>query len=728
MALTNCTINTQSLTKIGGQAIGSQNVNLTITPDQFHSVAASDFTVGTLPTGVSAITITDTGVPGSFANTLNVLVDLTDTYEMPNANTTLTIDVDGAAIKGERIMQDIFLLEKEEVKSSTNGTVATSAGSGITLSSQTTVGSYKERSATGSKQQGTRVLLFTKTFTASTGYYFPEEPDYRISSSIQDHIALYEVETERTYLDNGSYPMPLQIVQFKVYYNVPNYDVISGDLDTITFLAETAQLFDPGRKITNITFDPSNIAPRGGIKFINVYGNPGAAYNLNIGSSQTHIAVVPTNYTNQVIGAKGYNTHSFVFGSSLVGNQYTNITYNLVVSAATSNPATTIDYTNIPNTNPNYTLSQNAPVTLTFSRTTPSGFTSSSPTSVGVTAMPGYQTEDLGETITNFNWSFYVTKTGGGNVFVRRQPQYSETDQNASDLSNSVASSNTGYILSLDKFEALNSGTSQVSINLKGEADFGTANKTMDLALGNIINTPPIAYTQSNVNVPNNTATNIALTGTDANGDTLTYSIVSQGTKGTATVNTSTGAAVYTPSSALVSGADSFTYKVNDGLEDSIARAVGVVIASSGGGGGPTFNSVWSWNDTEDSNAVALVGSSSFQGTPAYTNASNGATSFNATFTSWAMDNTHVGVPSYIDNWGDFAINWYFKYQGTLLNEGVANIHQGNSSFNQSAQTANVNIQSVSVSVPNSHNGGNGLINGGGYTFEWRVLYDNILQ
>lgn len=727
MALTNCTINTQSLTKIGGQAIGSQNVNLTITPDQFHSVTASDFTIGTLPTGVSAITITDTGVPGSFDNTLNVLVDLTDTYEMPNADTTLTIDIDGAAIKGERIMQDIFLLEKEEVKSNTNGTVATSAGSGITLSSQTTVGDFKERDVTGSKQQGTRVLLFTKTFTASTGYYFPEEPDYRISSSIHDHIALYEVETERTYLDNGSYPMPLQIVQFKVYYNVPDYDVISGDLDTITFLAETAQLFDPGRKITNVTFDSSNISQRGGTKFINVYGNPGAAYTLAFTDAATTAVAEPTNYANQIISAKGYNSHSFVIPTSYNGSSYTNKVWNITISAATSNPATTIDYTNIPNSNPNYTITQTAAVTLTFTRTTPSGFTPSSPNSIAVTAMPGYVAEDIGETITNFNWSFYVAKQGGGNVFVRRQPQYSETDQNASDLSNSVASSNTGYILSLQKFEALNSGTSQVTINMKGDADFGTVSKTMDLALGNIINTPPLAYTQSNVNVPNNTATNIALTGTDANGDTLTYSIVSQGTKGTATVNASTGAAVYTPSSALVSGADSFTYKVNDGLEDSIARAIGVVIAS-GGSNTPTFNSVWSWNDTEDGNAAALVGSSSFQGTPAYTNASNGATSFNATFTSWAMDNTHVGVPSYIDNWGDFAINWFFKYQGTLLREGVANINQSNSTFNQSAQTANVNIQSVSVSVPNTHNGGNGLISGGGYTFEWRVVYDNISQ
>ena len=730
MALTNCTIDTQSLQKTGGQAIGSQNVNLTITPDEHYSVTASDFTKGSLPTGVDAITLTDTGTPGSFDNKINVLVDLTNTFQMPGANTTITIDIDGAARKGERILQDIYLLERVQTKSYTNATVTTVAGSGITLSSQSTVGDNKERTATGSKPQGERVLLFTTTFTAASGYYFPVEPDYSMISAIREHPDLYDVEITRTYLDDGSVNLPLQIIVFKVYYTVPTYDVIAGDSDIIAFTAETQALFSPGRKITNVTFDTTNIGQRGGNKIINVYGVPGAAYTLTIGSNQTHVAVQPTNYTNQVIPAKGYQSHNFVFGSSYVGNTYTDITYNLNIAAATSNPATTIDYTNIPNSNPNYTLQQTSAKTLILNRTGASGFTIGTPSSVATIAMPGYIPPDIGDSLSSFDWNFTVTRSSGGsakNVFVRRQPLYDETNQSLSDFSNSVASSNTGYILNLLKLEATGGGTNTVTINVKGDADFGTADKTMTLDLDKIINTPPLAYAQSNINVANNTATNISLTGSDHNSDTLSYSIVSQGSKGTTTVNASTGAAVYTPASALSTGADQFSYKVNDGYEDSEPKNIQVLIATSGSTG-ITFNSIWSWNDTEDGNAAALVGSSSFQGTPTYSGATAGANSFTAIFSNWALDNTHVGFPSYVDNWGDITIRYYFKHSGSTLATDVVNINQSSSSFNQSAQTGTINVTSSTITVPNTHNSGNGLISGGNYTFEWRIEYDNILQ
>lgn len=729
MALTLCTINSKSLQKIGGQVIGTDNINLTITPDEHHSVTASDFTVGTLPTGVDSITITDNGVAGSFANTLNVLVNLTDDFEMPSSNTTITVDVDGAAIKGERILQDIFLLDKEPIKSSTQATVTTTAGTGITVSSQSTVSSNYERNVTGSKPQGERVLLFTKTFSAATGYYYATEPDYDITSAIREHPELYDVEVNRTYLDDGSVNLPLQVIEFKVYYTVPSYDVVVGDMDTITFSAETFQLFSPGRKITNVTFDSSNIGQRGGNKFINVYGVPGAAYNLNIGSNDTHIAVVPTSYLNQVIPAKGYQSHEFVFGSSYVGNTYTNITYNLSISAASSTPATTIDYTNIPNSTPNYTLSQTAPVTLILNRTGLSNFTLGTPSSVAVVAMPGYQTEDIDVNgLTTFDYNFTVAKPSGGNVMLRRQPLYNEDDQSLSDFSDSVVASNTGYVLNLEKLEVTGAGTATASVKVKGDADFGTVNKTMTLNLDNIINTPPVAYAQSNVNIANNTATNIALTGTDANNDTLTYTITSQGSKGTAVVNQSTGACVYTPTSTLHTGSDQFSYKVSDIYEDSNIAAISVVIAGSGSNT-PTFNSVWSWEDTEDgSSSPSIIGNSSFQGTPLYSSASSGASSFTAIFTSWALDSTHVGFPSYVDNFGDITIRYYFKYGSTTLATDVVNINQGTSSFNQSAQTGTINVTSSTITVPNSHNSGNGLIAGGGYTFEWRIEYDNISQ
>jgi len=728
MALTLCTIDTKSLQKISGQAIGSDNISLTITPDQHHSVTASDFTVGNLPTGVDSITITDNGVAGSFANTLRVLVNLTDAFEMPAANTTITIDVDGAAIKGERILQAIYLLEKEPIKGAQNSTITTTAGTGITLGSQTTVGDFKERSVTGSKTQNERVLLFTKSFAADTGYYYPIEPDYNITSAIREHPELYDVEVQRTYLDDGSVDLPLQVVQFKVYYTVPSYDVVVGDMDTITFTAQTEQLFSPGRKITNVTFDSSNIGQRGGNKFINVYGVPGAAYSLTIGSSDTHIAVVPTNYSNQVIPAKGYQSHEFVFGSSYVGNTYTNITYNLNIAAASSNPATTIDYTNIPNSTPNYTLLQTAAVTLLLNRTGLSGFTLGTPSSVAVVAMPGYQTEDLDVNgLTTFDYNFTVAKPSGGNIILRRQPLYDEDNQSLSDFSNSVVASNTGYVLNLEKLEVTGAGTATASVRVKGDADFGTVSKTMTLNLDNIINTPPVAYAQTNVNVANNTATNITLTGTDANSDTLTYTITSQGSKGTAAVNSSTGACVYTPSSALSTGNDQFSYKVSDIYEDSATQNIQVVIAG-GGSSTPTFNSVWSWDDTETPASPSMIGNSSFQGTPLYSGTSSGASSFTAIFTSWALDETHAGFPSYVDLFGDITIRYYFKYGGTTLSTDVVNINQGTSSFSTENQTGTINVTSSTITVPNSHNSGNGLISGGGYTFEWRIEYDNILQ
>src|SRR6185295_14135868 len=59
------------------------------------------------------------------------------------------------------------------------------------------------------------------------------------------------------------------------------------------------------------------------------------------------------------------------------------------------------------------------------------------------------------------------------------------------------------------------------------------------------------------------------LSASDVDGDALTYSLVSNGSKGTAIVtNAATGAFKYTPN-ANVFGSDSFTFKVNDGTVDS---------------------------------------------------------------------------------------------------------------------------------------------------------------
>ncbi len=93
-------------------------------------------------------------------------------------------------------------------------------------------------------------------------------------------------------------------------------------------------------------------------------------------------------------------------------------------------------------------------------------------------------------------------------------------------------------------------------------------------------NTAPVA-TNGTLAVTQDTPATGTLQATDADSNPLTYSIVANGTKGTAVVtNASTGAYTYTPN-AGATGADSFTFKANDGTVDSNTATVNVTITAT---------------------------------------------------------------------------------------------------------------------------------------------------
>jgi hypothetical protein len=88
-------------------------------------------------------------------------------------------------------------------------------------------------------------------------------------------------------------------------------------------------------------------------------------------------------------------------------------------------------------------------------------------------------------------------------------------------------------------------------------------------------NNPPVAKAQA-VTVDEDTKDNlITLAGTDADGDSLTYSLVAQPAHGAVTL--SGNVAKYTPT-ANYAGADSFSFKVNDGTVDSSSVVVSITV------------------------------------------------------------------------------------------------------------------------------------------------------
>lgn len=76
----------------------------------------------------------------------------------------------------------------------------------------------------------------------------------------------------------------------------------------------------------------------------------------------------------------------------------------------------------------------------------------------------------------------------------------------------------------------------------------------------------------------------------DVDGGALTFSKVSDPTKGTVTITAATGAYTYT-ANAGTSGTDTFTFKVNDGTVDSLVATVTVTISPPAGSGTPATGS-----------------------------------------------------------------------------------------------------------------------------------------
>ena len=90
------------------------------------------------------------------------------------------------------------------------------------------------------------------------------------------------------------------------------------------------------------------------------------------------------------------------------------------------------------------------------------------------------------------------------------------------------------------------------------------------------VNDTPIAVTQTNVSATEQTDVSIVLEGTDPDGDDLTYSIVASPTDGKATLNLNT--VTYTSNSDTATS-DRFTFKVNDGTQDSSIANVSIAIS-----------------------------------------------------------------------------------------------------------------------------------------------------
>ena len=115
-----------------------------------------------------------------------------------------------------------------------------------------------------------------------------------------------------------------------------------------------------------------------------------------------------------------------------------------------------------------------------------------------------------------------------------------------------------------------------------------------------------VAPTVSDINTTTdeNNAAAIELIGSDTNGDSITYSIVTQPTNGTLTV--SGASATYNPTANFV-GTDSFTYKANDGYVDSDQNATVTITVNEADVDNDGINDIYDGFSITESDSTTVV-------------------------------------------------------------------------------------------------------------------------
>jgi hypothetical protein len=322
--------------------------------------------------------------------------------------------------------------------------------------------------------------------------------------------------------------------------------------------------------ITNISTGAYTYTPNA-----NTTGSDSFTFKVNDGLLDSNVATVSVNITAvndapvAVDSAQGV-TEDVVASGVLVGSDIdsTSLTYSLVNNGAKG----TVVITNASTGAFSYTPNANANGSDSFSFKVNDGLLDSNvaTVSVSITAVNDAPVAVAATLNTDENIavnSVLVASDIDGDVLT-----YSIVN-NGSKGTALITNPGTGAYTYTPNANATGSDSFSFKVN-DGTSDSNITTVFVNIA---VVNVAPWAY-DSSINIFENIAVNATFNVIDADGDALSSSIVSNGSKGTAVViDASTGTYRYTPNPGAV-GVDSFTFKANDGLVDSRIATVSVTI------------------------------------------------------------------------------------------------------------------------------------------------------
>lgn len=347
-------------------AVGASYATLTISPVSGFEISASDFSLDSSFSNsyVSSVTFAQNGV--NVICTINFIPGVT----MPSSNVTIPLCVVG---------------QGELVEITISGLLTAVVGNNITGGSDETDTPYSNSGAFGSTE-----LLFSRTYNASSGYYWDSD-SIPTASIIEGNQSNYSIGQVPTY-DSSS---RLTNITFNVNYTYPNQS-ISGDEILIT-VPDTKEVYVSDECITNHGIN-THWVPSTGITRTNqaIYGSEGADFSVvmtdTLGNTYNLV-------TNEVMGSSGvyYFDIEYPAIGFDVNNIYTiTISGDICASANFRNPIQVIQQKQEP---------RFQGVEITFTGTSSNGITGYS----DVTINGGYLSEPGEDVYAEIDWNLSVS-------------------------------------------------------------------------------------------------------------------------------------------------------------------------------------------------------------------------------------------------------------------------------------------------------------------------------
>jgi len=334
-------------------------------------------------------------------------------------------------------------------------------------------------------------------------------------------------------------------------------------------------------------------------------------YETKTSYTATVTATDGTNSTTQsiTVNVTNVNDNSPVFTSNATFSAAENQTSIGTVTATDGDASDSVTFTVSGSE-----LSITSAGVLTFA-SAPDYETKSSYTAT-VTATDGTNSTDQSITVTvtdvnespaftsSASFSAAENQTSIGSVSVSDPEDGSITYSLSGTDASSMAISSSGVLTfaSAPNYEVDNSYSATV-----GASD-GTNSAAQNITVSvTDANDTPVATAAAyymNLKPQSQTSGTLTLAGTDEDGDTLTYSIVSNGSYGTASLS---GTTVTYQSDASTQSAqsESFTFKVNDGTVDSSAATISISLRTD-----PLYQYQWHLNNTGQTNFASNAGTS----------------------------------------------------------------------------------------------------------------------